>query len=811
MIERRYPIQTVLAERKMFAGGGAVLPQQMMPPQQSGGILASSGPLLDAVAAGAINPDGDGGGSLSDVQGFRFGGSVITPQEIPVNLSAEDAEDADAARGAMVDFGPYEPEAANDGFIESIRNVLGTSGRSSGAGDGSVLNILRDSLRSEQLMNENDPGESSRSSIAGPNKLIGDGSVLNDIRNLEYVYKPRPTPSAKTSNIISGALGQGREVADRKFKGGPGSSFGNPIMNDLSLNSSANSVPGYFGQDDTDSGYSLTPKEAEVESGDSYNEEGYIGGTPLVAVPLVDEGSLNEEGYIGGTPLVSDADREEVPIENASNPNEPKKMVSRGALFQALNRKGADPDVEVAAVDDIISRAARKSGGDSSVDVKSLKSDIESLLPAVEGNDDVTEGLMLIRLAAAIGSGTSSSGWENISKGVEKALPAIIEYRAKKKSDKRGRQMAIAKMAIQQKLSLDAETRAEDRSIRKEGRAIQKDKLKTKRYMVIRPKTIAASQITEGAEGNITIPKLMTFTLDSYGLERVENLGISVTKVGEMTPKFDDVMNVPTQHDAKTLNRLYTLPKQTGYAPFELFGENYRYMFMTPTYAGLVELGAKAKNIIHPDEAQSLHRVYKKVSQSYGKMYDQLEELNQIAQTKELVGAGAIKGQFGTALSGLSDVRFLKGFGIEKFKDMLLDGQDLSRRDAFSVKGRLLLAKMAPIILGESGKTISDADRIRVARSLGFEVDARVNEDGTETFRGITGFDTRILSNPNTIMAAINETATLVRDRYELIHMTYQQEMDKFDVNIPSLRKFAPIKRERSSTLRFDLRKKAKA
>jgi len=80
MIERRYPIQTVLAERKMFAGGGAVLPQQMMPQQQqSGGILASSGPLLDAVAAGAINPDGDGGGSLSEVQGFRLGGGVVGP------------------------------------------------------------------------------------------------------------------------------------------------------------------------------------------------------------------------------------------------------------------------------------------------------------------------------------------------------------------------------------------------------------------------------------------------------------------------------------------------------------------------------------------------------------------------------------------------------------------------------------------------------------------------------------------------------------------------------------------------------------
>ena len=90
MIERRYPIQTVLAERKMFAGGGAVLPQQMMPQQQqmmpqqqqSGGILASSGPLLDAVAAGAINPDGDGGASLSDVQGFANGG-LSTSQDLP--------------------------------------------------------------------------------------------------------------------------------------------------------------------------------------------------------------------------------------------------------------------------------------------------------------------------------------------------------------------------------------------------------------------------------------------------------------------------------------------------------------------------------------------------------------------------------------------------------------------------------------------------------------------------------------------------------------------------------------------------------
>ena len=66
----------------MFAGGGVALPQQMMPQQQQpmmpqqqpGGILASSGDLINSVTQAAINPDGDGGASLSEVQGFQNGG-----------------------------------------------------------------------------------------------------------------------------------------------------------------------------------------------------------------------------------------------------------------------------------------------------------------------------------------------------------------------------------------------------------------------------------------------------------------------------------------------------------------------------------------------------------------------------------------------------------------------------------------------------------------------------------------------------------------------------------------------------------------
>ena len=75
MIERRYPIQTVLANRKMFAGGGVVSPQQTAAPvQPSMGILSSSSPLMEAVAADAVNPDG--GRTMVEAAEFNEGGAV---------------------------------------------------------------------------------------------------------------------------------------------------------------------------------------------------------------------------------------------------------------------------------------------------------------------------------------------------------------------------------------------------------------------------------------------------------------------------------------------------------------------------------------------------------------------------------------------------------------------------------------------------------------------------------------------------------------------------------------------------------------
>jgi len=444
----------------MFAGGGAVLPQQMMPQQQqSGGILASSGPLLDAVAAGAVNPDGDGGASLSDVQGFDKGGSAIIPQGIPVNLNAEDAEAADAARGAMVDFGPtpwlgevpsritaYEPEAANPGVIESIRNVLGTSGNSSIAGDGSVLKLLGDSLRSEQLMNENDQGEIIRSSIAG------DGSVLKAIGDLGgdlYDYDSRlPTPSARTAYDIKRALVQARDVADRKFTGGPGSSPDNvinPEPNNV-INPEPNTV-GEFGTLPERVG--LTPEEAKELNLQGMPTEDLYGfadpgtgsaeaGTPVSAEAAIREAEVEGE-LVGGSQIKaqSDADSSENVVENAAT------------IFENIfsdNENPKSPDKTKSAM------------------AKAVE-DFKSAMPEYEGMSESEKGYAIMEAGLRIMAGKSPDALTNIAEGLKGLGPKFAKDAKDKRAWNRQVELSAAKYGLENVAREAAEDRSDARKV----------------------------------------------------------------------------------------------------------------------------------------------------------------------------------------------------------------------------------------------------------------------------------------------------------------------------------------------------------
>ena len=147
MIERRRPIESAIAERKMFNMGGMAasmpqptymdlmqqgimgMPQQPMGvPQQPQGIMASSQPLVDAIAADANNPYG--GDTLSMAQGgvakFQRGGLSRTQSSSMALPYATDQQMAAAQASAdkQAPFAPVKGARPTIGIGESPEDML---------------------------------------------------------------------------------------------------------------------------------------------------------------------------------------------------------------------------------------------------------------------------------------------------------------------------------------------------------------------------------------------------------------------------------------------------------------------------------------------------------------------------------------------------------------------------------------------------------------------------------------------------------------------------------------------------------------
>ena len=140
MIQRRRPIESAIAERKMFNMGGMAVPmpqptymdlmQQgiMGMPQQPQGIMASSQPLVDAIAADANNPYG--GDTLSMAQGgvakFQRGGLSRTQSSSMALPYATDQQMAAAQASAdkQAPFAPVKGARPTIGIGESPEDML---------------------------------------------------------------------------------------------------------------------------------------------------------------------------------------------------------------------------------------------------------------------------------------------------------------------------------------------------------------------------------------------------------------------------------------------------------------------------------------------------------------------------------------------------------------------------------------------------------------------------------------------------------------------------------------------------------------
>jgi len=489
-----------------------------------------------------------------------------------------------------------------------------------------------------------------------------------------------------------------------------------------------------------------------------------------------------------------------VEVQNSTNPKAPPVAVDRQALITELAQKGknVDPDAQWAAFADVIKQIGQKAEGSGNVNIDTLKAEMEALLPTVE-DDPQMKGMHLILLGASIAGGTSSNPWTNIAQGVAQQMPNLIKYRASQTEAKRARETTIAKLAIEQKLGIQSEQRAEARQIAAEQRGFAIDMQKElfeksiaeESYTVAIPTTIDASVINPEATGPVTIPFGTPFSLTQDQLDFFSDNNIPLIKTDKLTLDDMRLASITGATDPRTISpkvwkQLSTMTDVTIFRDYLNKGAGIKYKARFPE-AGAIHAYPDydfSKSTVDNSELLHVQGAYERATKDHKELFTELDALREIALSEGMTGPARLKQQFAKAVRGWSTAE--EGTMLRHIADNILGGEDkIATYDAFYAKARLILAKIAPILLGESGKTISDTDRERVARALGINIERRSNQDGTITWvLGDNPFQNLVL-DPAAISNAITETQRALSRNLEGINMEMATFYDRHNRDVP--------------------------
>jgi hypothetical protein len=333
-------------------------------------------------------------------------------------------------------------------------------------------------------------------------------------------------------------------------------------------------------------------------------------------------------------------------------------------------------------------------GSSTGTDMEELKKKVMALMPQYdEESSTKRQGLLLAQMGAAIAAGKSGDAIQNIAEGMQKTLPAFIREGEKRDKFKAELEAGAAKIAATEGLSRDREARAEARAIAKEGRKKQNYFLESNVDM-----NIGGRQVT-GKAGQLV-------RLNENEVNRAIENGIPLTTetalVNQLKLRAKAIEN-STSAAAKFYNE-----KATTYSPEDSYFKGVRYYEPNPdgNVAGL-------SNMFTSSSINQIQSAY-------------TNQKNELTSSLYLVDAASQLAPSATGLGGtFGRMRdsFIGVIGEERAKQFGLDPDSLSGASEFDVLQRIMAAKFAPILLGESGKTISDNDRIRVAALLGINLD----------------------------------------------------------------------------------------
>jgi len=377
---------------------------------------------------------------------------------------------------------------------------------------------------------------------------------------------------------------------------------------------------------------------------------------------------------------------------------DPAEQLFSQAMSEYISqaRTGAEDDLpEVRGIDDLKSEFAKATG----VDISGKPDTSQALMAA---------GLYLMQNRAGKGFNVGKA-LDAVGKAGEKALPALTAAKA----EARANQVAAGKYA------LDMESKDETKR-----EAAKKEMSALSQYFVV-PKgdgvagTISSILQNKGSLETLSKGELQQLMQNPEFAEKFDILpGSSYTSIvaeAMKTPK------AKTLYDTKTPRKM------------ELFGEGAGDLFTIETWRALPDSGVESKLVGTGED-------------TYKALQNAARDIN-IAKEKFVTGMGLAEG-----------VNIFR-FGVDKL-DSLASTLGFNMREGITPTQQLefildkLQAQNAPEILGEAGKTISDADRARVAQIVG---DLRAGSTADEiTYKLNQLFNDIIIKKERDILDALN-------------------------------------------------------
>ena len=451
-----------------------------------------------------------------------------------------------------------------------------------------------------------------------------------------------------------------------------------------------------------------------------------------------------------GLPVVDTDDQDPVRPKSAADPAEP------GSEDPAAAADRDEADNETAAVvkqartanaaEGIPPQDSAQSEVTTAIErgtqtAEDIKAEFLKLLPKYEEDPSIA-GLNLAMMGFAIAGGESSNALKNVADGMKKTLPNFIKSKQKKDAFNREADLLASKYTIQ----------------RLEGdRKLDRQK---STYFVTSPFTGP-----DGVEYKEGIVRLNDKSFDV--LQRAGLTG-NLTTQNVLTARINK-----QAANAKSGLKLTDISKLYDGETREIFGVKYR--INVPNASGLA--AGRKESFVSENEHDSVTEAYVNSLEKFRALDKGIQDAINIADEGRVSGPEGFFDRVVDSTITATPASVLEKFGIDKSKHTLSSANKFTRQHA------VLSMQLAPLILGEAGKTISDADRVRVASALGFSVtDSQPGVEGAGVQIGgpIQGFFT----SEAQIKEALGKIQGVLREKTEEKHREYKGYLRSANIDL---------------------------